>query len=190
MKSTDIATSLLITQIKMDGLSIESVLRADPHVAPLFEGVFAADTLPRYLHRRPALIIVNTDPISKAGEHWQAIFVSRHGRGEFFCSYGLRPFVRRHIQFLNRMCKSWEYNTVPLQAIDSDVCGQYCIMYLIHKAHGYTLKQFLNTYFDQHDKETNDAVVACMVSRYTKDHIFCDDFIVNRSLQSCTKRNQ
>ena len=55
----------------MDGHTLESVLRRDPHAAPLFVGVFASDTLPHSIHTKPALIIVNTDPIQKPGAHWQ-----------------------------------------------------------------------------------------------------------------------
>ena len=41
----------------MDGLTLDALMRKDMHVAPLFEGVYAADTLPHCLHKKPALII-------------------------------------------------------------------------------------------------------------------------------------
>lgn len=173
----------------MDGLTIESIMRHDPHTAHMFEGVFAADTLPRRPHRNPALIVVNTDPIAKPGSHWQAIHIDEHGKGEFFCSYGLPPFIHHHRKFLDRVCKIWHYNPISLQAFDSTVCGHYCLLYLIHKAHGYSLSNFVNMYFDGNE-EKNDAVVKYIVDRYTRDHTFCEDFIVNSNMQSCTQRRK
>lgn len=164
-------------------------MRSDPHTADIFEGVFAADTLPRRLKKKPALLIVNTDPIRKPGAHWQAISIDKHGRGEFFCSYGLAPFIKSHRKFLDRVCKSWQYNPVAMQAVDSSVCGHYCLLYLILKAHGYSLSDFVNMFFDENENK-NDAVVEYIVDHYTDNHVFCDDFIINRNHQACTERRK
>lgn len=152
----------------MDGARIDALMRKDPHVAPLFEGVFAADTLPKGLHKRPALLVANTDPASQPGAHWVAFYIDKHHHGEYFDSYGLPPIVREHRQFLDRVCKRWTYNHKSLQAIDSTVCGEYCVMYLIHKAHGYTLHQFVNRHFTS-DAEKNDRLVHAMFKRTYKN---------------------
>lgn len=173
----------------MDGLTLELIMRTDPHTSKLFEGVFAADTLPRRLNKNPALVIMNVDVIKKPGSHWQAVFIDKNGKGEFFCSYGLPPFVSHHRNFLNRVCKSWKYNPVSLQALDSTVCGHYCLLYLIHKSHGYSLNDFVNMYFDE-NADKNDAIVKFIVDRYSTHRIFCDDFVINGNKQRCTERRK
>lgn len=169
----------------MDGTTIDAIMRGDKHTAPLFLGVYAADTLPRVLHSYPSMLIANTDCISKSGSHWIAVFIDENGNGEFFDSYGMPPIIKEHRQFLNRLCKKWKYNVKKLQAYNSSVCGEYCLLYLMHKAHGYSLKQFLRMYFDKNDRK-NDAIVHYMVKRYSKKRKFCHEFIVNP--QTCTPR--
>ena len=170
----------------MDGLTLEIFMRQDPHTAPFFEGVFAADVLPRVLHKKPSLLIANLDPITKKGSHWVAFYRGCEGRGEYFDSYGLPPMVTEHKRFLNRTCQSWRYSPVCLQAFNSTVCGEYCLMYLVYKAHGYSLNQFVQLFSD--DVEKNDILVHQMIKRYSKGHVFCDDFIVNSNRQSCCAR--
>jgi len=133
-------------------------MKKDKHVAPYFEGVFAADTLPLRLHKKPALLIANTDPITKPGSHWVAFYVGKNGEGEFFDSYGMPPIIPLHRQFLNRLCKKWTYNHTTLQAVDSQVCGEYCVLYLIHKAHGYSLHAFIQKLFCKDSKKNDDTV--------------------------------
>lgn len=145
-------------------MTLAELMKKDKHVAPLFEGVYAADTLPRRLHKRPALIICNTDPITLPGQHWVAFHVSRNGHGEYWDSYGGKPFVKQHRTFLDRVCKNWTYNTTSLQAIDSDVCGEYCVLYLVHRAHGFSLRPFVKKYFSTNPAK-NDQVARTLFKR-------------------------
>lgn len=67
--------------------------KQDACLAPIFEGVFAADELPHSPEKSKArAYIVNTDPIKKPGSHWLAIFTKNY-KCEVFDSYGL-PFTR------------------------------------------------------------------------------------------------
>lgn len=169
----------------MDGHTLETVLRRDPHAALLFEGVFASDTLPHQIHKRPALIIVNTDPIAKPGAHWQAMYIGCDGRGEHFCSYGLGPYVPAIRKFMDRHCRVWINNTSDLQAIESAVCGQYCTMYLLYKAHGYTMKDFVTRFSE--NCNTNDSLVSQMFQRYAKNVIICDDLRTKKCQTNCQR---
>lgn len=148
----------------MDGLTLDTLMRRDKHVSPLFVGVFAADTLPRRLNNYPALLICNTDPISKPGQHWIAFFIDKNGVGEYWDSYGFPPLVAHHKRFLNRLCKKWTYNHSSLQAIDSMVCGEYCVLYLVHRAHGYSLHSFVHKLFTS-DPIKNDTIVRKLFKR-------------------------
>lgn len=156
----------------MDGLTLDTLMKKDRHIAPFFEGVFASDTLPRQLHKRPALLIANTDPITKPGQHWVAFYIGKHGEGEFWDSYGMPPVVPNHKKFLNRLCKKWTYNHMSLQALDSEVCGEYCVLYLVHRAHGITLHAFLKKFFTS-DREKNDRVVRNLFRRMYGNKKIC-----------------
>ena len=83
-----------------------------------FQGVFSSDTLPSH----PKLLVCNTDPISKPGEHWIAIFVSEDGRGEYFDSFGRAP-NEHFANYLNEHCRNWIFNKRQLQSIISSYCG-------------------------------------------------------------------
>ncbi len=169
----------------MDGITLDKFLRQDPHTSKHFAGVFAADTLPSAFLARPVSLIVNSDPISKPGTHWLAITIDACGNGEYFDSYGLKPFVPHHKRFLSSACKTWKYNHVDLQSIQSSVCGHYCAMYLLFKSHGYTLKDFVNCFTNDCGK--NDTLVEKMFLRYSKNVLLCDDVSVKQT-QSCCKR--
>jgi hypothetical protein len=171
----------------MNGYTLESVVKQDSHAAPHFIGVFASDTLPRVIGSTPALLIVNTDPISKPGTHWQAIAINKDGCGEFFCSFGLPPYIPHIRKFMDRMCTSWRHNTLDLQAIDSTVCGQYCVLFLLFKAHGYSMNDYVRIFSD--DCYENDVFVSTMFQRYSKNVHLCDDFVSKKS-QTCCKRRK
>jgi len=51
-----------------------------------FDGAFSVDTMPS----KPHLLVCNTDPSDKPGQHWVCIYVDDDGRGEFFDSFGRR----------------------------------------------------------------------------------------------------
>jgi hypothetical protein len=53
-----------------------------------FDGVFSRDRLPD----KPRLLVCNTDPSSRPGQHWIAIYVGEDGRGEYFDSLAARYF--------------------------------------------------------------------------------------------------
>lgn len=170
----------------MDGLTIESLMRKDHHVSPFFEGVFAADTLPHRLHKVPALLIANTDPISRPGSHWVAFYINEDKVGEFWDSYGMPPIVANHRKFLNRLCKKWTYNHTSLQAIDSKVCGEYCVLYLVHRAHGVSLHAFVKKIM-RPTAEKTDQVVRKMFKHMFGHKKNC---ILPSTSQTCCERRQ
>ncbi|KAK3917100.1 LOW QUALITY PROTEIN: Putative thiol protease R355 [Frankliniella fusca] len=145
----------------MDGFTLHALMRRDKHVAPLFEGVFAADTLPADSTRVALCSYTKQTSFQKPGTHWVAFFIDKHGVGEYWDSYGMPPIVSHHKNFLKRLCKKWTYNHTSLQAIDSKVCGEYCLLYLIHRAHGYTLHSFVHKLFTSNPLK-NDEIVRTL----------------------------
>ena len=90
-----------------------------------FDGVFSVDTLPD----NPRLLVVNTDPAHRPGQHRIAI-CTKDGRREFFDSLGRRPSVDFE-RYMNRRCSTWIFNDRQLQSVTSKFCGHNCICYCI-----------------------------------------------------------
>ena len=130
----------------------------------IFLGVFACDRLPARLPpRRPLMLICNTDPHNKPGEHWIAIYVD--SRGEYFDSYGMEtPLIFK--TFLNRYCSSWIRNNVQLQSVISSFCGHYCVFYCLLKSLKYDMKSILVCFTA--DTMLNDTIVNRYVCHYLK----------------------
>jgi len=124
-----------------------------------YGGAFCRDQLPP-IHKRPCVIISNTDPCSKPGQHWVAMNFKRDGTGEYFDSFGYPPLSEDLINHLNLYCPSgWKYNNRIFQSIDSNVCGLYCILYVKRKC---TSKKFYNLF--TRDSLLNDALVQLYLS--------------------------
>jgi hypothetical protein len=66
----------------MNTTEIDRFVRGDDACCGIFQGVFSAGTLPE----KPRLLVGNTDPSDKSGNHWVTIFVDSAGRGDYFDS--------------------------------------------------------------------------------------------------------
>lgn len=119
-------------------------------------GVFPADQIPRRW-TKPAAIIANTDGHRQPGSHWVAMYVGSSGRATYFDSYGLPPLVPQHLLRLRGNCSFYRWNTKRLQSATSNVCGQYCIMFLHYMCRNYSLSDFNNIFTT--DLERNDNIV-------------------------------
>lgn len=130
----------------MDGNRIERLLRADSCTCPMLLGIFAADKLPRRLQRkRPLLLVCNTDPSHKPGQHWVVLYIGDNGYGEYFDSFGRLPetvFSR----YLDRFCRHWNYNSRQLQSVLSQFCGHYCIVYCMLRSRGHGVNSIANLF--------------------------------------------
>ena len=83
--------------------------------------------------------------------------------GKFFYSYAADvPLVFR--DYLEKHTDIWIYNRRKLQSIWSDVCGDYCIFYLSHRARGCSMNKIVELFDD--NTMLNDA----KVSHFVKTH--------------------
>jgi len=169
---------------EMNTLEIGSVLQTDPFTCCLFGGVFAADRLPVKVSR-PSLFIVNSDKASKPGEHWLAIYFPQRGPAEYFDSYGMRPFVRDHLNFIERNSVRWIHNDKKLQGWGSLVCGQYCIMYALFRSRGVSMERYCSL-FSTENPEMNDRIVSKMLNAYVKKRNCVNYF--SHCIQCCCAR--
>jgi len=151
----------------MDGTRIDTILRKDPKCAPMFAGVFACDRLPTRLkdHQFPMLLVCNTDPHDKPGEHWIVIYIEDSSYGEYFDSFGRPPDIPFKT-FLNRYCDSWIFNERHLQSAISHYCGHYCIFYCLHRARNKNVNAITNMLTS--DTGLNDYLVHNFVCKSIK----------------------
>ena len=79
--------------------------------------------------------IANTDPSTQPGQHWVAFFRSGMDSPlEFFDSYGEPPETYGFPLNISNLTSSGtaplQFSRHSLQALDSNVCGHYCILFL------------------------------------------------------------
>ncbi len=147
-------------------------------IGETFLGVFPSDRLPAKAKRQCSLI-VNTNPSTKPGAHWVAIYVDSIGTLEYFDSYGLQPTVTSISTYISKY-KKWRYNSKRIQSPLSSVCGHYCIYFLIMRSYNETMAEILKKFSENQDE--NDE----MVTKWINDNFDLDtetfdvDFIVNQ----------
>ena len=108
-----------------------------------FLAVFTSDNIPdaiRVSAFSPCCFIVNTDVTGGRGKHWVAFFHLSSRSIEFFDSFGRKPAsLGFHLPYIQRKV----HNPIQIQGNDSNVCGQYCIYYLVQRAHGHSMKDII-----------------------------------------------
>lgn len=133
----------------MDTVQITKVMSKTNKTKKKFRGVFACDKLPKSkINKRiPACYIINTDPSSKPGTHWVAIYFPCNGLAEYFDSFGFEPTIGRILNFISRNSpKGYIYNKTQLQNVLSTICGNYCCEYLFHRCCGKQRNSFFKKY--------------------------------------------
>lgn len=147
----------------MDSLDIAKCLKKSARLKYTY-GVFPCDKLPIKI-KKPALVVANTHPSFKPGEHWVAFHFDENGKGEYFDSYGSRPINKYFKQFLNRNCIKYVFNKQRLQSDFTSLCGNYCCIYLYNKARGASLSNILNQ-FDMKNYVRSDARAKQLFKKY------------------------
>ena len=138
----------------MDTQELERILKNNVSTQKTFLGVFAIDQLPTSAELRRVteqnhrwFLVCNCCPSSQIGQHWIAVFFER-GSVEFFDSFALPLDVydQRLTTFLHHATKASEvvYNNVPLQSIDSDACGHYCVVFGVARSRGESFRRILD----------------------------------------------
>ena len=114
----------------MDTRKISREMRNNIHTAQHYLGTFPADKLPPRPSKNTCFIS-NTDPHTKPGQHWVAVYVDNRGTPYYFDPYGLPPITAYHLEFLNGAPRGrWFFNTKQVQSTRSKNCGKHCINFL------------------------------------------------------------
>lgn len=139
-------------------MQIEKALRKNKYTRKYFQGVFPADKLPKRITKRPAIVIANTDPSYKSGQHWIAFYFDVYNKAEFFDSYGQQPLNFEFLTFLTKNCTKFNSNKQQIQGYFSNTCGHYCLLFSLYKSQDRSLKLFLRQ-FKKNDYDFNDKKV-------------------------------
>lgn len=125
---------------------IRRILSRDKRTRLTFRGVYACDQLPTN-SPTSSLYVCNTDPSTRGGEHWLAIYIGVRREGEVFDSGGdISPINNEIARFLNVNCNVWTRNTRVVQDPLSDACGYHTIFYSVYRCLGYNLDDILHMY--------------------------------------------
>ena len=124
-------------------------------------GVFPADQIPR-VWTKPTAFVVNTY------DHTSVI---------------VTPVIPDHINRLRKNYKSFRWNTVQFQS-DTDVCGQYCIMFLSYMCRGLGFEKFLDN-FSKNLVKNDDIIRGFNQYKNADANFFDKESCFVRYLQRC-----
>jgi len=155
--------------------------------------VLACDQLLSYkIKSYPCIIVANTDPTTKPGNHW-TLFYLEHKRDavEYYDSYGLgvEASSKEFLKFVKRHGTGLVQNIQQLQAYGSSVCGAYCLFIAYHRLNGMSPCEIYDM-FRAHDYKNNDAIVDEFVKKYkyvTPVSFKRSKCLFKSKLQCCTK---
>jgi hypothetical protein len=142
----------------MDTLEINAVMMGDDYTRGVFGGTWSIDTIPTPT-TYPTCYIINSSPSWHPGSHWTAVYLDKSVR-EHFCSYGMAPPDNAILDLLGRR---YAQNSRQLQTATGDLCGQYCILYLMCRCRGYTMKKFVGCFTTK--TNVNDFIVRKLLPR-------------------------
>lgn len=140
----------------MNTIQLNKILKIDKKTKNKFIGTFPIDLLPKNI-KYPSCMIINNQPSNQEGEHWVAVYFNKNKTCDFFDSFGNSPKFYKINKYLNRYSKRVYSNKIKIQSNYSLYCGIYCILFLLFKCRGFSMKKFTNffknpNYNDKHIK--------------------------------------
>ena len=168
----------------MDTLDIKRILSSDRRTRDSFVDCAPRDVFIRLLAEVPDdgewFYVFNTEYSGEGGEHWIALRVDGE-RADFFDSYAqspsVYPDVRRAVASTGRRL-SW--NRHPVQGVMSTVCGDYCVLFCLLAARGWSMKRVGESMMTVKDSHERDHVVRLHLTETFGSYITRSDDVVGR----------
>ena len=130
----------------------------------VYKGTCSSDTIPIKQISHPQAFIINTAENIAPGEHWMGLIIEGKNCW-FFNSYGEK--IKNH-HILNTLknvgCKSYLYNSIPIQAISSSNCGYFCIAFILSYIRKVPYDMFLNNF--SLDTGLNNEICYRLIRKY------------------------
>ena len=159
----------------MNTKDLWQALTSNPITEPYFDGVFSIDTL-KLIKNKPELIICNTDPSDKPGEHW-LLFFFYDNMVDFFDSLGkdIDSYGVEIVNFVKRFAEKYQQSKIRTQPENTDLCGYYCLFYALKRCKGKSMSDIIES------MKTCTHVVNTVNKNFTFYKFHNDKF------QCCTK---
>jgi hypothetical protein len=135
----------------MNTQQIEAILYSHKDSKNYFKGCYPCDSVPN-IFNYPASCVVNNDDKYGPGEHWVAIYYENPHKLYYFDSLNIdpNPCLAKNLNKYKKIIK----NNARLQSLYSDVCGFYCIFFIIHISRGITFSHIVNHLHKRTDSDT------------------------------------
>jgi hypothetical protein len=129
----------------MNTIQLQTALKNETVTKRFFTGIYSYDTLLN-IKMKPKLIICNTEPSYKKGEHWVPLFFNKNNV-EFFDSLGkpMSYYSNNFITCVKKFAKYFKENKKRVQPVKSSLCGQYCLYFAYLKCKGYSMEFIMKT---------------------------------------------
>lgn len=163
----------------MDTLELTCALLCNNYTKKTFNGVYPVDMLPTHL-KPPIFLIWNMDPSHLPGSHWLALHIPVEGPIEYFDSLNLKT-SKSIMQYTTQFNKNIIRNNNRVQGLLSDVCGQYCALFILYRTKGISFRRFINVFNKQH-YGMNDELVQKIYTRFFS--------CIDSTIRSKKKKNQ
>ena len=126
--------------------------------------VCSADRIQR---RKDRFVISNTDTSGGSGKHWVVLYFPERGPYEFFDSLGNSPEYYG-VGFETFLDKKYLMCTTQLQQSTSNVCGLYCVYYVLKRCKGNTLRDIVKEFNALNKNENDRLIVSKLKTMLTK----------------------
>ena len=124
-----------------------------------FKGVFPCNRIPKQKFKLPYAFVINTDPASKPGTHWVALFVDDYNHAEFFDSFGRYLTNKYIVDFIDDNCASACWNTACIQSDLSVKCGQFALGFIKARLQGIDADQFISLFTQDEEKLLQNDII-------------------------------
>ena len=168
----------------MDTLDIKRILSSDRRTRYSFVDCAARDVFTRLLASVPGegewFYVFNTEYSGQGGEHWIAVRVDEK-RVDFFDSYAQHPSVYPDVSRAMAVTgRKLSWNTSPVQGVMSTVCGDYCVLFCLLAARGWSMKSVGERLMTVEDSHERDHIVRLHLTETFGPYITAADDLVGR----------
>ena len=112
----------------MDNIQLDYLGRK--YLGSKYIGTFPLNS-PPYCLRPNTCFIINTQSSNLPGEHWLAVNITRT-KIELFDPFGIY-YPSSLVNYLTRSRKLVSFNRVQYQDFNTNLCGLYCLKWLVEK---------------------------------------------------------